>query len=143
MFAISTSWMVTASIKLEATFFKSFSLFDKRGDIYAFRIVDDEDPQYLFKVGRTSRPLEERMIEWDRQCPSKVHIWHEGILVAHSHRVERLVHLELMARGYERVIEMCPDCGKKHQEIFRLPSPDAWETVIKPLIHEVNGRVER
>ncbi|KAI3616934.1 hypothetical protein WG66_004167 [Moniliophthora roreri] len=87
MFAISTSWMVTASIKLEATFFKSFSLFDKRGDIYAFRIVDDEDPQYLFKVGRTSRPLEERMIEWDRQCPSKVHIWHEGILVAHSHRV--------------------------------------------------------
>ncbi|KAI3602611.1 hypothetical protein WG66_009236 [Moniliophthora roreri] len=110
MFAISTSWMVTASIKLEATFFKSFSLFDKRGDIYAFRIVDDEDPQYLFKVGRTSRPLEERMIEWDRQCPSKVHIWHEGILVAHSHRVERLVHLELMARGYERVIEMCPDC---------------------------------
>ncbi|KAI3612063.1 hypothetical protein WG66_016145 [Moniliophthora roreri] len=119
------------------------SLFDKRGDIYAFRIVDDEDPQYLFKVGRTSRPLEERMIEWDRQCPSKVHIWHEGILVAHSHRVERLVHLKLMARGYERVIEMCSNCGKKHQEIFRLPSPDAWETVIKPLIHEVNGRVER
>ncbi|KAI3614571.1 hypothetical protein WG66_009650 [Moniliophthora roreri] len=135
MFAISTSWMVTASIKLEATFFKSFSLFDKRGDIYAFHIVDDEDPQYLFKVGRTSRPLEERMIEWDRQCPSKVHIWHEGILVAHSHRVECLVHLELMACGYERVIEMCPDYKYSgHIAPFKQHSKTSRDTSMAPLL---------
>ncbi|KAI3605719.1 hypothetical protein WG66_012044 [Moniliophthora roreri] len=56
--------------------------------------------------------------------------------------LERLVHLELMAHEYERVIKCCPDCGKRHQEIFCLPHADAWETIIKPLIEKINAEVE-
>ncbi|KAI3604019.1 hypothetical protein WG66_000828 [Moniliophthora roreri] len=137
-----TSWIASSADKFKLMFFKAFSYFDRHGKIYAFRIVDDEELEFLFKVGRTSQPLEERKTEWDRQCPSKLHIWYDRVDVNHSHRVECLVHLALMSRGYERVVKRCPDCRKKHQEIFRLPSPDAWETIINPLIHKVNGRVE-
>ncbi|ESK82280.1 hypothetical protein Moror_15483 [Moniliophthora roreri MCA 2997] len=136
------SWIASSTDEFKSMFFKAFSYFDEHRTIYSFRIVDNEESEFLFKVRRTSWPLEERKTEWDQQCPSKPHIWYDRVNVNHSHHVECLVHLTLMSRGYERVVTHCPDCGKKHQEIFRLLSLDAWETIINPLIHEVNGRVE-
>uniref|UniRef100_A0A0W0FHM8 Bacteriophage T5 Orf172 DNA-binding domain-containing protein n=1 Tax=Moniliophthora roreri TaxID=221103 RepID=A0A0W0FHM8_MONRR len=118
------SWIASSTDEFKSMFFKAFSYFDEHRTIYSFRIVDNEESEFLFK------------------CPSKPHIWYDRVNVNHSHHVECLVHLTLMSRGYERVVTHCPDCGKKHQEIFRLLSLDAWETIINPLIHEVNGRVE-
>uniref|UniRef100_A0A0W0F621 Bacteriophage T5 Orf172 DNA-binding domain-containing protein n=1 Tax=Moniliophthora roreri TaxID=221103 RepID=A0A0W0F621_MONRR len=121
--------------------FDSF-IFNKCSDIYSFHIVDDNEPEYLFKVGRTSWPLGKRQVEWDQQCLSRPHIWYDRVPVKHLYRVKRLVHLALMARRMERVRKQCPDCRKYHQEVFRLPSADAWETIIKPLILEIDAEVE-
>ncbi|ESK86021.1 hypothetical protein Moror_9399 [Moniliophthora roreri MCA 2997] len=135
-------WMTLAIVKFIITTIKVLSIFNRHGKIYAFHIVDDDESEFLFKIGRMSQPLEERKLEWDQQCLSKPHIWYDRIDVNHSHHVEHLVHLELMAHGYKRVIERCPDCGKRHQEIFCLPCTDAWETIIKPLIEKINAEVE-
>ncbi|ESK80727.1 importin 13 [Moniliophthora roreri MCA 2997] len=142
MLGSPTSWMMLAAIKFIVTTIKVLSIFDRRSKIYTFHIVEDDELEFLFKIGRTSWPLEERKLEWDRQCPSKPHIWYDGVNVNHSHRVEHLVYLELMACGYKRVIKCCPDCGKRYQEIFHLPHADAWETIIKPLIEKINAEVE-
>uniref|UniRef100_A0A0W0GDP8 Uncharacterized protein n=1 Tax=Moniliophthora roreri TaxID=221103 RepID=A0A0W0GDP8_MONRR len=70
-----TSWIASSADKFKSTFFKAFSYFNKRGTIYSFHIVDNEESVLLFKVGRISWPLEERKTEWDQQCLSKPHIW--------------------------------------------------------------------
>ncbi|ESK83319.1 hypothetical protein Moror_8802 [Moniliophthora roreri MCA 2997] len=121
MLAHLAFWMTLAAAKFEAIFIKVFSMTEKRSQIYAFHIMDDWESGYLFK------------------CPSKPHIWYKGVPVIHHKRVEHLVHLALMAGGFERVQGMCIDF---HQEIFRLLSVDAWETIIKPMIEEVDAKVE-
>uniref|UniRef100_A0A0W0G1Y3 Uncharacterized protein n=1 Tax=Moniliophthora roreri TaxID=221103 RepID=A0A0W0G1Y3_MONRR len=103
MFDSLRCWMTTSAWKYEATLLKKFSIFDKHSDIYSFRIVDDDKPEYFFKVGRMSQPLGKRQAEWDRQCPSRPHIWYNRVPVKHLYCVKRLVHLALMARGMERV----------------------------------------
>ncbi|EEB91757.1 hypothetical protein MPER_09835 [Moniliophthora perniciosa FA553] len=135
-------WISISAAKFKVTMLKAFSIFDRRGHIYCFEIVDPNEPGFLLKIGRTSRPLEQRMAEWARQCPSRPQFWYDAVEVNHSHRVERLVHLALMADGVERVRERCADCGKVHQEIFRFHRADAWEKIVKPLILDVDARVE-
>ncbi|EEB88844.1 hypothetical protein MPER_13132 [Moniliophthora perniciosa FA553] len=135
-------WISISAVKFKITLLKAFSIFDRRGEIYCFHIVDPNEPGFLLKIGRTSRPLEQRKAEWALQCPSRLQLWYEGVAVDHSHRVERLVHLALMSDGVERVLERCRDCGKVHQEIFRFHRADAWDKVVKPLILDVDARVE-
>ncbi|EEB91614.1 hypothetical protein MPER_10000 [Moniliophthora perniciosa FA553] len=142
MLAPLMNWMSVAAVKFEATFLKAFSFCDRPGTIYAFRIVDGNHNGYLYKIGRTSRPLEQRIAEWNRQCPSYEHVLYGGVRVAHSHRVERLVHLALMSEGHNRVIKRCVDCGKNHQEIFDFDTLDEWEDTIKPLIERISEEVE-
>uniref|UniRef100_A0A0W0G2X8 Uncharacterized protein n=1 Tax=Moniliophthora roreri TaxID=221103 RepID=A0A0W0G2X8_MONRR len=58
-----TSWIASSADKFKSMFFKAFSYFDKHGTIYSFHMVDNEESELLFKVGRMSWPLEERKTE--------------------------------------------------------------------------------
>ncbi|KIJ63265.1 hypothetical protein HYDPIDRAFT_92498 [Hydnomerulius pinastri MD-312] len=95
---------------------------DTPGYIYAYEIRDPLAPDVLqLKVGRTASNINERLAQWDKQCPSKETItrgiWPEPIaskgrdtffsLLKHNipqknlkpgiyhRRVERLAHIEL------------------------------------------------
>ncbi|KAK7022813.1 hypothetical protein VNI00_016940 [Paramarasmius palmivorus] len=135
---MAPSWaMMLARVKLAAKKLSPLSLFEKRGTVYGFLLVDATDNGCLIKIGRTSRPLEVRIAEWDR-CTSFKHFWFGGFEVSASRRVERMVHLEMESRGYERVPMYCSVCGVRHIEVFRFPDASAWDTIILPLIKELD-----
>ncbi|THU83895.1 hypothetical protein K435DRAFT_688687 [Dendrothele bispora CBS 962.96] len=128
--------------KLVHTVNKPISPADEAGLIYCFKITDDataNDTSFLFKIGRTRRPIEERQKEWDKRCSSNDHQWYDPVRVSYCHRIERLVHLSLDSAGIERVRDMCPDCHVRHVEIFRLSDENAWNTIIEPLIIKMNA----
>ncbi|KAI4165648.1 MAG: hypothetical protein LQ342_000590 [Letrouitia transgressa] len=93
----------------------------------------------LLKIGRASN-VQRRMNEWTRQCgynlsliryypyipsspqpsPSRPGLSSANQnphQVPHSHRVERLIHIELAER---RVKKTCDTCGKEHREWFEV-----------------------
>ncbi|KAK7031247.1 hypothetical protein VNI00_013498 [Paramarasmius palmivorus] len=129
--------IMLARIKLAAKRLSPLSFFEKKGTIYGFILEDATQDGRLIKVGRTSRPLEVRMAEWD-ECTTFVHKWFPGYEVRASRRVERMVHLELESRGYERVPLYCSKCGRRHIEIFRVPDDGAWDNIILPLIKQLD-----
>lgn len=88
----------------------------------------------LLKIGRATN-VQRRLNEWQRQCgynlsliryypyipsssPGDAEV---GRKIPHSHKVERLVHLELAGRGL-RVAdrEKCEACGREHKEWFEV-----------------------
>ncbi|KAK8153760.1 meiotically up-regulated gene 113-domain-containing protein [Phyllosticta citrichinensis] len=96
-----------------------------------------EDKHILLKIGRANN-VYRRMNEWQRQCgkvPSLVRYYpyvHSpqaspsgspgpstlGVRKCpHVHRVERLIHIELMD---QRVMRDCKECGKQHKEWFEV-----------------------
>lgn len=111
---------------------------------FAFDEDDDDAPssrgpgggakkkKILLKIGRATN-VQRRLNEWKRQCgynlsliryypyvPSSSAATGER-KVPHSHKVERLVHLELTGMGL-RVAERdkCEACGKEHREWFEV-----------------------
>jgi hypothetical protein len=87
----------------------------------------------LLKIGRATN-VQRRLNEWQRQCGYNLSLIRyypyvpsssSGSAVArkvpHSHKVERLVHLELTGRGL-RVAdrEKCEACGREHREWFEV-----------------------
>lgn len=109
----------------------------ERGHIYIHELLAWSSPsQICLKVGRSTKPFR-RHGEWRVQCRSKEPLLRaifpsteeQGLIpgmdaptlpgVHLSRRWERLVHLELEALG-ERVDVACPDCGRKHREIFMI-----------------------
>jgi hypothetical protein len=91
----------------------------------------------LLKIGRANN-VQRRLNEWSRQCgynlsliryypyipsSSTADLMHSVVprKMPHSHKVERLIHLELGGLGL-RVADKgkCPACGKEHREWFEV-----------------------
>ncbi|EEH36915.1 hypothetical protein PAAG_07333 [Paracoccidioides lutzii Pb01] len=89
----------------------------------------------ILKIGRSSN-VHRRMNQWKDQCahnltlmryyphvPSSTSVQSESLApprkVPHTHRVERLVHLELADRRV-KLQEPCSCCGRKHKEWFEI-----------------------
>ncbi|KAK5660208.1 hypothetical protein OQA88_13682 [Cercophora sp. LCS_1] len=86
----------------------------------------------LLKIGRATN-VQRRLNEWKRQCGYNLSLIRyypyvpsgspagAARKVPHSHKVERLVHIELSGRGM-RVAdrEKCSACGKEHREWFEV-----------------------
>ncbi|KAK3984764.1 meiotically up-regulated gene 113-domain-containing protein [Cladorrhinum sp. PSN332] len=103
----------------------------------------------LLKIGRATN-VQRRLNEWNRQCgynlsliryypyvPSSAAPSSEPRKVPHSHKVERLVHLELDGLGM-RVAERekCEACGKEHKEWFEVDAT-------KKAVEEVDDIIRR
>ncbi|KAI7907254.1 meiotically up-regulated gene 113-domain-containing protein [Cokeromyces recurvatus] len=152
---------------------KPISKREKSGYIYAYLHDEDlivsEHAYAYFKIGRTTDP-HRRMYQIHRDCqyipkiielfpsfpePSDTSLMENNLEpLKHkldelpkcplSHRVERLIHLELSSL-YQKVMFTCPKCGKKHREWFRVKRtkhPDGrlmtdqelWLLNIRPVI---------
>lgn len=86
----------------------------------------------LLKIGRATN-VQRRLNEWQRQCGYNLSLirYYPYIpsaspaavsrKIPHSHKVERLVHIELTGRGM-RVAdrEKCSACGREHREWFEV-----------------------
>ncbi|KAL2118046.1 hypothetical protein VTJ04DRAFT_7706 [Mycothermus thermophilus] len=99
---------------------------------------DGKKKTILLKIGRATN-VQRRLNEWQRQCGYNLSLVRyypyvpssgrpasgNGTVVPrkmpHSHKVERLVHLELTGRGL-RVMERekCEACGREHKEWFQV-----------------------
>lgn len=110
----------------------------EQGHLYVHELMALSTPTHVcLKVGRSTQVFR-RIGEWNSQCRSKQPLLRaiypsqddqqlmpgmdsptmEGVIF--SRRWEALVHLELSALG-KRVDSICPDCGKRHREIFLIP----------------------
>ncbi|GAC95758.1 hypothetical protein PHSY_003334 [Pseudozyma hubeiensis SY62] len=110
----------------------------EQGHLYVHELMSLSTSTHVcLKVGRSTQVFR-RIGEWNSQCRSKqpllraIYPSHddqqlmpgmdsptmEGVYF--SRRWEALVHLELGALG-KRVDSICPDCGKRHREIFLIP----------------------
>ncbi|KAL2135313.1 hypothetical protein VTI74DRAFT_8966 [Chaetomium olivicolor] len=94
---------------------------------------EDEKKKILLKIGRATN-VQRRLNEWQRQCGYNLSLIRYypyvpssspgGVVprkIPHSHKVERLVHIELAGRGM-RVAdrEKCEACGREHREWFEV-----------------------
>ncbi|KAL8376863.1 hypothetical protein RB595_007815 [Gaeumannomyces hyphopodioides] len=105
----------------------------------------------LLKIGRANN-VQRRLNEWSRQCeynvsliryypyvPSSSPSGSPGAAVPrkmpHSHKVERLVHIELAGMGL-RVAdrEKCSSCGREHREWFEVEASRAGVEVVDEVI---------
>jgi len=91
----------------------------------------------LLKIGRATN-VQRRLNEWTRQCGYNLSLIRyypyvpsgspatEPRKVPHSHKVERLVHIELTGLGL-RVAdrEKCSACGREHREWFEVDASRA------------------
>jgi len=95
--------------------------------------ADEPKKKILLKIGRATN-VQRRLNEWQRQCGYNLSLIRyypyvpsssTGDVVQrkipHSHKVERLVHIELAGRGL-RVAdrEKCEACGREHREWFEV-----------------------
>jgi hypothetical protein len=95
--------------------------------------TDKDKKKILLKIGRANN-VQRRLNEWQRQCgynlsliryypyvPSNSSSDVVPRKIPHSHKVERLVHIELAGRGL-RVAdrEKCEACGREHREWFEV-----------------------
>lgn len=90
-----------------------------------------EKPTILLKIGRATNVMR-RMNEWKRQCGYDLSLIRfypyvqtgsgvEPHKMPHSHKVERLIHIELRGLGLG-VSDRgeCPACGRNHKEWFEV-----------------------
>ncbi|KAK7043367.1 hypothetical protein R3P38DRAFT_3177663 [Favolaschia claudopus] len=76
--------------------------------------------ELMVKWGETRR-LTGRQEDYRRCEAGRTQMWIEAVRVERRLLVERLIHLELAARGYRRVIFMNPcGCGHRHREYVYL-----------------------
>ncbi|GAB1314767.1 hypothetical protein MFIFM68171_04977 [Madurella fahalii] len=94
--------------------------------------TNKNNKKILLKIGRATN-VQRRLNEWQRQCGYNLSLIRyypyvpsgspaaEPRKIPHSHKVERLVHIELTGRGM-RVAdrEKCEACGKEHREWFEV-----------------------
>lgn len=86
----------------------------------------------LLKIGRATN-VQRRLNEWTRQCGYNLSLirYYPYVpsaspaavprKIPHSHKVERLIHIELAGRGM-RIADMdkCDACGREHREWFEV-----------------------
>ncbi|KAI0168179.1 meiotically up-regulated gene 113-domain-containing protein [Pestalotiopsis sp. NC0098] len=98
---------------------------------YAAQKGNKPSKTILLKIGRASN-VQRRLNEWTRQCGYNISLIRYYPYVSanapstprkmpHSHKVERLIHLELAGAGL-RVSDKgtCDNCGKSHREWFEV-----------------------
>ncbi|THV07967.1 hypothetical protein K435DRAFT_815212 [Dendrothele bispora CBS 962.96] len=172
-----------AAIRVEME--KKRSASDVEGYIYTFEIRDPDDKRHIkLKVGRTNNVVR-RLNDWGKQCGSKEQVlrgWYPGSVEdgddddtslmkgrvraggqgVWSHRLERLIHLELadlaVSQQYlepgtpnksKKALGLgnggghapCEDCGSIHKEIFQFKrfgkgrnEGKEWELVVRTVI---------
>lgn len=110
---------------------------DGRSGTSKKKMKDKKDKKILLKIGRATN-VQRRLNEWQRQCGYNLSLIRyypyvpssspaaEPRKIPHSHKVERLVHIELTGRGM-RVAdrEKCAACGKEHREWFEVEASRA------------------
>lgn len=96
-----------------------------------------KNKKILLKIGRANN-VQRRLNEWQRQCGYNISLIRYYPYVSssstsdgmrkmpHSHKVERLIHIELQGRGL-RVMDRgkCASCGKEHKEWFEVDATRA------------------
>lgn len=98
---------------------------------YATKQTANSSKTILLKIGRASN-VQRRLNEWSRQCGYNLSLIRYYPYIStntpstprkmpHSHKVERLIHLELAGAGL-RVSDRknCDACGKAHREWFEV-----------------------
>ncbi len=123
----------------------------KRGGRRASDVVSgfNGDKRLKLKIGRATN-VQRRMNQWTRQCGYSVEVIrfypYKGTsstspppssesdgspkTTPHSHRVERLVHIELAGMGLRATRGECSACGEEHREWFEVEaSRDAVSAV--------------
>ncbi|KAI4177585.1 MAG: hypothetical protein LQ346_007641 [Caloplaca aetnensis] len=83
------------------------------------------------KLGCTTRTVEVRLREWERQCGHKVFqvVGADQEPMPHVHRVENILKAQL--RNCRRKETRCLGCGKCHQEWFEQAQQEAIDSVQK------------
>ncbi|KAG0045775.1 hypothetical protein BGZ83_009007 [Gryganskiella cystojenkinii] len=145
---------------------------DKPGYIYAYHLLETRqtDTHTLFKVGRTDNVFR-RMNEWSDKCgspPRLIEVFPEqgslaphddndlsetasngagdndvtGLRCRYSHRVERLIHIEL--KPFHDKDHVC-ECKTNHREWFKVPHQpglkdsqqikQSWEQIRRVIVH--------
>ncbi|BFZ59361.1 hypothetical protein YB2330_000369 [Saitoella coloradoensis] len=130
---------------------KPISSREEPGYIYVFRLQSPieaglptqnrgrEQSRALYKVGRTTN-LQRRLYQWSNQCslqpilvayyPSPSLSASSAPKVSISHRVERLIHIELAEKHPVSDKAACGACGRVHREWFEAETGRVgWEGV--------------
>ncbi|KAE9382313.1 hypothetical protein BT96DRAFT_1010889 [Gymnopus androsaceus JB14] len=105
-------------LKLMALIRKSISNADRPGYLYDFREMRGE-----FKLGRSGN-LAKRIRDWERDCHNAHQLWYDSVYCLHVHRAESIAHLLLEIFCVDRPMHLCPTCGRRHREKFRLWGTD-------------------
>ncbi len=107
----------------------------------------------LLKIGRATN-VQRRLNEWQRQCGYNLSLirYYPYVpssspsggsvprKIPHSHKVERLVHIELAGRGL-RVAdrEKCEACGREHREWFEVEASRAAVADVDEVVRRWSG----
>ncbi|CAG8652486.1 22530_t:CDS:2, partial [Cetraspora pellucida] len=104
---------------------KNISENDEAGYIYVFTVEDKEkenrnSSRMFYKIGRCKN-VDQRLKQWEKKCDYKAKLLEsfptEGCKCKYTHRVERLIHLELSKT--KATLPPCPGCKEVHQEWFK------------------------
>ncbi|KID88172.1 DNA-binding protein [Metarhizium guizhouense ARSEF 977] len=107
------------------------------GHVYVFKVPGNEG---FVKIGFTTREGDDRHKEWEKDCNRKpTAIYLPAKVVPHAHRIERLVHAELMEH---RVRIYCKRCQKQHIEWFEVSATMAIASVKKWSLWMAGGPYE-
>ncbi len=131
------------SRRIEDELRKVASKADVDGYIYVFRLVETKskaklynsarDERIMLKIGRTDN-VQRRLYQWSNQCSHTPELL-DYFQTPCSHKVERLVHLELSKHKSWSTAssggtdECCSGCGKTHREWFSIEAHQARHRV--------------
>ncbi|KAH8707788.1 hypothetical protein HC256_009958 [Beauveria bassiana] len=102
----------------------------KDGFVYLYQVSGNDN---LVKIGFTTGQVAQRLESWKKDChrePAQLYPAPDAVCkaVPHAHRVERLVHAELMEH---RVRVYCEPCEKQHVEWFKVSVKHAVAVIEK------------
>lgn len=107
------------------------------GYVYLYKVPGNEG---FVKIGFTTREGDDRHEEWKKDCNREPTVIFQATkVVPHAHRVERLVHAELMEH---RVRIYCERCRKQHIEWFEVSAAMAIASVKKWSLWMAGGPYE-
>ncbi|KAM3521583.1 hypothetical protein NHJ13051_006163 [Beauveria bassiana] len=100
------------------------------GFVYLYQVSGNDS---LVKIGFTTGQVAQRLENWKKDChrePAQLYPAPDAVCkaVPHAHRVERLVHAELMEH---RVRVYCEPCEKQHVEWFKVSVKHAVAVIEK------------
>ncbi|GAO50107.1 DUF1766-domain-containing protein [Saitoella complicata NRRL Y-17804] len=148
-FLVPNEWIdptlsVTTRRALLSELEKPISAREEPGYIYVFRLQSPIEAGFqgsraLYKIGRTTN-LQRRLYQWSNQCslqpilvayyPSPASSASSALKVSISHRVERLIHIELADKHPVSDKAACEACGRVHREWFEAETGRVgWEGI--------------